>query len=470
MAEVNELGYVFGKAAIGPPPPLKEQKKISKVTYKGYVVREIPEQEKINFAKEDIEHLDRVMELGRLYVPFWNENRELILGKIEALKFIPTVYQRFKRTYDEIQEYAQRVQAEKFNELFDNSELSRMITNFLPTEMAKFSLRNTAKGPNQNEDLLKSCFDDEKIREMFGSDTVETGTKIEKAKAYCKLYQRQYRDEREEAIDKARKAGLSIPETDKQNPCLSKCDNQAFIYRREQVFGFNKPWRNGEYIIDPKYTSVEQMTFLPFGNISDPLPKKCSIVFPTTMKEIGIYAFAYFEGLKAITFSSVSQLNYIGRQAFQNTGIAEVDLSNIKIDRIEEGVFERCENLKTVVFPKGLLGIDKGAFRLCPALVKVDLGRTRVNFIGEEAFYVCENLLELILPQTEMQIEKRAFLNCSKLSTIEVFKMNKNDIGYDVKLGPDSFKNCKLETWPSHLTSALEEAGAKLEEIEDWQW
>ena len=118
MAEVNELGYVFGKAAIGPPPPLKEQKKISKVTYKGYVVREIPEQEKINFAKEDIEHLDRVMELGRLYVPFWNENRELILGKIEALKFIPTVYQRFKRTYDEIQEYAQRVQAEKFNELF----------------------------------------------------------------------------------------------------------------------------------------------------------------------------------------------------------------------------------------------------------------------------------------------------------------------------------------------------------------
>ena len=109
---------------------------------------------------------------------------------------------------------------------------------------------------------------------------------------------------------------------------------------------------------------------------------------------IGTNAFNGTENLKNIDLSMATKLDYIGANAFENSGLTSMDLSkNTALTVINPSTFAGCGYLTTVVLP---------------ASVKV---------IASHAFYNCANLTAITGVTTVDKIEEGAFEGCSKLVT-----------------------------------------------------
>ncbi len=131
------------------------------------------------------------------------------------------------------------------------------------------------------------------------------------------------------------------------------------------------------------------------------------IKFPSTLKEIGSYAFhsvtqltsieipasvekigsdAFMDaGLTSVTFVAGDNLKTIGYEAFNGTQLERLILPE-GVETIGEGAFGRCEKLKSVTIPESVTKIDKRVFRGCKILTDVTyLGKTEPE-IGERAF------------------------------------------------------------------------------------
>ena len=108
------------------------------------------------------------------------------------------------------------------------------------------------------------------------------------------------------------------------------------------------------------------------------------IVFPSTMKEIGDYAFFYSKiksvvlnnGIKrignlAFSLCDLQEINLpasiteIGEGAFAATSIKEITIPN-KVQTIKDGTLSMCGKLKKVNIGKAVTNIEKGAFTYSP--------------------------------------------------------------------------------------------------------
>lgn len=105
---------------------------------------------------------------------------------------------------------------------------------------------------------------------------------------------------------------------------------------------------------------------------------------------------------------------------------------------IGPGSFEGCKHLKSVVIPKGILTIEKEAFKstniesviipdsvtviedeafnLCEKLKEVKIG-SRVTKIGKEAFSNCKSLVSIVIPDSVISLGERVFYKCKSLKT-----------------------------------------------------
>ena len=154
----------------------------------------------------------------------------------------------------------------------------------------------------------------------------------------------------------------------------------------------------------------------------------------STVKEIGLNAFAGCTKLKTIDLSNVET---IGANAFTGcTELTGVDLSNIV--SIGQSAFEGCTKITTVDL-SNLNSVGKKAFLNCTNLVinndlvltslgesafencslincNIDLsGLTQTN-IPASAFKNCENIKSFTLPTTINEVESYAFYNCKNAS------------------------------------------------------
>lgn len=97
---------------------------------------------------------------------------------------------------------------------------------------------------------------------------------------------------------------------------------------------------------------------------------------------------------------------------------------------IYSNAFMRCENLKHIVPPDGVLQIGENAFRECHALESVALPES-LALIGECAFASCDALRDIEIPRGRIEIESGAFAGCSSLERITLSNATVGDNAFD---------------------------------------
>ena len=162
-----------------------------------------------------------------------------------------------------------------------------------------------------------------------------------------------------------------------------------------------------------------------------------TLVIPTTLKEIGPYAFAYMQNLKRVVipssvrtikrgaFAGCTNLSSItiepGVRLIEGTSFAGTAITSITIPNtvkdLQTYVFEDCKKLKTEKLPDGIKKIGECLFMGCESLTSVVVPPT-VTEIGERAYYDCKSLSSVTLPEGLVKICDSAFSDTSLTSLV----------------------------------------------------
>lgn len=143
-----------------------------------------------------------------------------------------------------------------------------------------------------------------------------------------------------------------------------------------------------------------------------------SAYFPSTLEEIGGYAFAYCENLGdpsygTVRFSQSGNLTKIGDSAFNGCGLDKADFAN-GLTTIGDYAFESCSNLRSVTIPDTVTYIGFGAFKYCKSLTYVTIPGS-VSDIKSSTFMECSSLSSIIIEEGTTSIGTRAFANSKPL-------------------------------------------------------
>ena len=143
------------------------------------------------------------------------------------------------------------------------------------------------------------------------------------------------------------------------------------------------------------------------------------VILPDSVEIIDDYAFYNCnKNLSSVEMSP--NIYYLGKGAFGNCyNLQEIDLSNTRIEVIQEGTFEDCRVLSNVMLPDTVKIIGDWAFRWCKKLRRVDL-KEGVEHIGEDAFCGCQGLNSIDLPTTLSSIGYAAFSGCNSLISVKI--------------------------------------------------
>ena len=162
-----------------------------------------------------------------------------------------------------------------------------------------------------------------------------------------------------------------------------------------------------------------------------------SVTLPESCTVIDSYAFENCTALTDINFPE--KLELIGRNAFYNSGITSLKLSqpglhvgsfaftdchqlkSVEITSTDfdlmEWAFARCENLETVILPPQVFRMEGGCFTECTSLKTIEIPDS-VTSIGYEAFANCKSLESIHLPDGVTNIGDLAFARCFALKDV----------------------------------------------------
>ena len=136
------------------------------------------------------------------------------------------------------------------------------------------------------------------------------------------------------------------------------------------------------------------------------------VKIPSTVTEIGLYAFSYCHKLES------------------------VDLSK-SLKKIDNGAFDECMKLKKIVIPDGVTEIGDFAFLHCPKLTSVKQSKN-LKKLGIDDFYGC-GFKSITIPNGVKEIPSGLFGDCKSLTKVVL----PNNI---TKIGENAFYFTKLKT------------------------
>lgn len=108
---------------------------------------------------------------------------------------------------------------------------------------------------------------------------------------------------------------------------------------------------------------------------------------------------------------------WIGKRAFYDSKLEDLDLSNTIIQGIGTEAFWDCHNLEKIIFSNKLMSISVQAFANCYSLKEIILPKS-LELIQSNSFYDCYNLKSIIYEGTSNQLQENvliansAFYNC----------------------------------------------------------
>ncbi len=152
-------------------------------------------------------------------------------------------------------------------------------------------------------------------------------------------------------------------------------------------------------------TYIAAGTFIGCGTLQ-------SVKLPSSVTEIGEYAFAY-TALPEVTIPE--GVTTIGASAFAYTNLTEVTIPE-GVTFIGDSAFKNCTSLTEVTIPEGVTTIGFYAFYNCQSLTEVTIPEG-VTTIGDSAF-ASTDLREVTIPTSVTKIGKYAFEYCSSLTQV----------------------------------------------------
>jgi len=181
---------------------------------------------------------------------------------------------------------------------------------------------------------------------------------------------------------------------------------------------------------------------------------KCS-----SLESVGEKVFAGCKSLRTVLFPS--SLHTIGQSAFMNTGMTEIDLSNIKLKELNTQIFKSCPQLESVIFANcdKIGDIDKNSFPELENILRLDFSNCKnITSINDSAFCRFKRLQYINFDGcTNLQyIENNAFKDCVNLIECSFGNLPKLEV-----IGKNAFRGCKaLEN--------VDLSNTKIKSIEIW--
>ncbi len=176
------------------------------------------------------------------------------------------------------------------------------------------------------------------------------------------------------------------------------------------------------------------------------------IVIPSTVTEIGKYAFDNATNLKAVELSE--GLTHIGEYAFYCcVALEEISLPGT-VSYMGKGAFDYCQSLKSIEIPSGIDMIPYEAFYGCEELVNVKLhdGITKIDAL---AFCHCKKLESIFIPEETEIVYKYTFNFCDSL----------DDVYFEGSR--EQWENITIEEYNACLSKARIHYGISATDIED---
>ncbi len=139
-------------------------------------------------------------------------------------------------------------------------------------------------------------------------------------------------------------------------------------------------------------------------------------VIPSSVKSIGIFAFAGCTGLTGITIPV--SVTTIESHAFARSGLKKIAIPS-SVKSIKSSVFSNCKNLVSVTLPRGIKSLEYGVFSGCSKLKKIAIP-ANVKTIDWYAFSNCTSLTSVTIPGSVTSIGSGAFSGCSSLKSVTI--------------------------------------------------
>ncbi len=127
---------------------------------------------------------------------------------------------------------------------------------------------------------------------------------------------------------------------------------------------------------------------------------------------------------------------YIGRSAFEGSGIKSIDIPD-SVTTIEESAFRGCTALRSVRFSAKLSTIGEYAFSGCTALAQVEFPQ-QLRTIGKYAFSGCTALTSLEIGRYTRTIHEAAFKDCTAIKSLVINLTS----GSEKSFGKSVFEGC----------------------------
>lgn len=202
-------------------------------------------------------------------------------------------------------------------------------------------------------------------------------------------------------------------------------------------------------------------------------PAKALTDIPSTVTEIGTYAFAkntiatspLHEGITKIgmrafylcknlkSMTLPASVTSVGEGAFYGCFDMTDFAFSDNVTELGSIVLGECNSLESVMLPYGLETLPRNTFQNCGSLKSIEIPQT-VTTIGQFCFFGCTALASVSIPSGVTEIEHSTFSGCTGLKDI-VFPESLT------KIGTLSFGNCTLlerVNIPSTLTELYPEA------------
>ena len=144
------------------------------------------------------------------------------------------------------------------------------------------------------------------------------------------------------------------------------------------------------------------------------------VILPSTLTNIGAYAFSYCTNLASIAIPD--SVTNIGKWAFNDCeSLTSITIPD-RITNIEDYAFSGC-GFTSIMIPNSVTSIGNSAFHGCESLSSVTIPDSVVS-IGDYAFYACDNLTSVTIGNGVTSIGNSVFRYCGKLTSISVKASN----------------------------------------------
>lgn len=159
------------------------------------------------------------------------------------------------------------------------------------------------------------------------------------------------------------------------------------------------------------------------------------------LESIGEKVFAGCKGLRTVLFPK--SLHQIGQSAFMNTGMTEIDLSNITLKTLDTQIFKSCPQLESVILANcdKIGDIDKTSFVELESVIRLDFSNCKnITSINDSAFSKFKRLQYISFDGCEnlQYIENNAFKDCVNLIECNFGRLPKLQV-----IGKNAFRGCK---------------------------